>query len=95
LKKGFYIGCIAGGLLGLAISIGMDLILGDALGGTWSDAVAHDLGALLGKTFDKGSFVVVLGVLMVIGFISAFGSLIGGIFGVIVARLLSFLTKAH
>lgn len=81
--------------MGLAISIGMDLILGDALGGTWSDAVAHDLGALLGKTFDKGSFVVVLGVLMVISFISAFGSLIGGIFGVIVARLLSFLTKAH
>jgi hypothetical protein len=33
LKRGFYIGAIFGGLLGLVISLSMDLILGDALGG--------------------------------------------------------------
>lgn len=95
MRKGFYIGAVIGGLLGLAIAVGMDLILGDALGGTWSDAVAHDLGALLGRALDKSSAVVILGVVMVIGFIGLFGAFIGGLFGVIMARLFSFLTKAN
>lgn len=93
MKKGFYIGFAAGGLLGLAIAFGMDIILGDALGGTWSDAVAHDLSALLGWAVDRSSFIVIAGVVLVVGLISFFGALVGGVFGVIMVRLLSFLSR--
>jgi len=37
--------------------------------------------------------VVLLGVALVVGLIGAFGALVGGIFGVMLARLFSFLTK--
>jgi hypothetical protein len=93
LKRGLYIGCILGAFAGLAIAVGMDVILGDALGGTWRDAVAHDLAAMLGRAVDKSSFMVIAGVLLVIGFIVFFGAAVGGIFGVIMARLFSFLLK--
>lgn len=95
MKKGFYIGSICGGLLGVVIALGMDLILGGALGGGWREAVAHDLKALTGVTFGMNSLVVLLGVVAAVGFIGAFGALIGGMFGVMVARLFSFLVKEH
>lgn len=75
------------------VSLSMDLLLGTSLGGGWKDAVAHDLSSLLGYAVNRESMIVLLGVIVVIGIISAFGALIGGIFGVFVARLLSFLTK--
>ncbi len=80
-------------MLGVIISLSMDLILGDALGGGWREAVAHDLGALFGRPFGPNSFPVITGVVLVIGFIAVFGALAGGIFGVMVTRLFSFLTK--
>jgi hypothetical protein len=95
MRKAFFIGCIVGGLMGVGIALGMDLLLGGALGSDWRDAVAHDLGALFGRPFDKNSFVVITGVVIVIGFIAAFGAFVGGIFSVMVTRLLSFLTKDH
>ncbi|HYA26988.1 MAG TPA: hypothetical protein VEE82_03230 [Thermodesulfovibrionales bacterium] len=93
MKRGFFIGAICGAILGVIISLSMDLVLGDALGGGWREAVAHDLGALFGTTFGNNSFVVLTGVVAVIGFIAAFGAFVGGIFGVMITRLFSFLTK--
>jgi hypothetical protein len=93
VKKGFFIGAVCGGVLGVIICLSMDLVLGEALGGGWREAVAHDLGAIFGSTFDRNSFAVLFGVFVVIGFVAAFGALIGGVFGVMVTRLLSFLTK--
>lgn len=93
MKKGFFIGAVCGGVLGVIICLSMDLVLGEALGGGWREAVAHDLGAIFGSTFDRNSFVVLFGVVVVIGFVAAFGALVGGVFGVMVTRLLSFLTK--
>lgn len=93
MKRGFCIGSVLGGLLGVIISLSMDYFLGGALGSGWRDAVAHDLGALLGRTFDRNSFAVLAGVFVVIGIIGAFGAFIGGVFGIMVARLLSFLTR--
>ncbi len=93
MKKGFFIGAICGGVLGIIICLSMDLVLGGALGGGWREAVAHDLGAVFGRRFDNNSFVVLLGVVIVIGFVAGFGALVGGMFGVMVTRLFSFLTK--
>lgn len=93
MKRGFFIGAIFGAVLGVVISLSMDLVLGGALGGGWREAVAHDLGAVFGTRFDNNSFFVLLGVVVVVGFIAAFGALVGGIFGVMITRLFSFLTK--
>ncbi len=93
MKKGFFIGALCGGVLGIIICLSMDAVLGGALGGGWREAVAHDLGAIFGSTFDQNSFIVLLGVVVVIGFVASFGALVGGIFGVMVTRLFSFLTK--
>jgi hypothetical protein len=93
LKKGFYIGLIGGGIMGLVVSLSMDLLLGSSLGGGWKDAVAHDLGSLLGHAVNRDSLIVLVGVIVVMAFISAFGAMIGGIFGIFVVRLISFLTK--
>lgn len=81
--------------MGLIVSLSMDILLGSALGGGWKDAVAHDLSSLLGYSVSRESIIVIIGVIVVIGFISAFGALIGGIFGVFVARLLGFLTRGR
>ncbi len=93
MKKGFYIGFLGGGFLGVVVALSMDFMLGGALGSGWRDAVAHDLGALLGRTFERNSPAVISGVIAVIGFIGVFGAVIGGVFGAVVARLFSFLTK--
>lgn len=93
MKKGFYIGSLCGGILGVIIALSMDLVLGGALGSGWREAVAHDLGALTGRTFGINSALVLLGVAIVVGLIAAFGALVGGIFGVMLARLFAFLTK--
>jgi hypothetical protein len=93
VKKAFLIGSIFGGLLGVGVALGMDLIVGGALGSGWQEAVAHDLGALFGRTFSTDSVVVIVGAVLVIGLIGAFGAFIGGLFGVFMARLLLFLSK--
>ncbi len=93
MKKAFYIGAVAGGLLGIVISLSMDLLLGNALGGGWSEAVAHDLNNLFRTNLPQTHVLVILGVFVVISIIAAFGSFIGGVFSVMIARLFIMLTK--
>ena len=91
-RKAFQIGCISGGILGLFIALSMDFLLGGAVGSSWRDAVAHDLGLLFGGTFGRNSLVVIAGVVLVIGFIGAFGAIVGGIFAALITKLLTYLT---
>lgn len=93
MKKAFYIGAVAGGLLGIIISLSMDLLLGKALGGGWSEAVAHDLNNLFKTNLPETNVFVILGVFVVIGIIAAFGAFIGGVFSIMIARLFITLTK--
>ena len=93
MKKVFYIGLIAGALLGIAVSLGMDILLGNSLGGGWGEAVAHDMNNLFKSNLAPDSIVVIVGVILVIGIIAGFGAIIGGIFSIIVARIFIMLTK--
>lgn len=93
MKKAFYIGAVAGGLLGIIVSLSMDLLLGKTLGGGWTEAVAHDLNALLGTNLPQYHVLVIMGTVIVIGIIASFGAFIGGVFSVMIARLLQVLTK--
>lgn len=75
----FKFGFIIGFLLGIAVAFMLDFAFRDSLGGTWFDAVAHDLSRLLGRPVQKDEyivFIVVTSIFMVIGLI---GGLLGGV----------------
>lgn len=93
MKRAFYIGVIIGGVSGIAVALGMDLLLGPTLGGGWGVVVANDLNRLFDANFLPNDFIVIIGIIVVVGIIGAFGAFIGGFFGVIIGRLFSMLTK--
>lgn len=93
MKKAFYAGAIFGGVLGIVVSLSMDLLLGQSIGGGWSEAVAHDLNHLFKTNLPNHHFIVILGVLVVISFIGLLGSFICGVFFVMVYRLLRMIDK--
>jgi hypothetical protein len=41
-SRGFLLGVVIGGLMGVLIALGMDHLSGDVPGGGWTGAVAHD-----------------------------------------------------
>jgi len=93
VKKAFYAGAVAGGILGLTVALSMDLMFGQSFGGGWSEAVANDLNRMFKANLSPSNFIVIIGVIIVVGIIGAFGSFIGGIFSVMIARLFQVLTK--
>jgi len=93
MKKFFYIGALLGGILGVIVALGMDLVLGKSLGGGWQEAVANDLNRLLGTNYGGSHPVVIIGVIGAIGLIAAFGALMGGFSLAIIARILKTLSK--
>jgi hypothetical protein len=93
VKKAFYIGLIFGGILGVAVALSMDILLGQSLGGGWREAVANDLNNLFGANLSQNSFIVITGVIVVVGIIGAFGALIGGICFVMIAHFFAMMTK--
>jgi len=93
MKKIFYIGALLGGILGVIVALGMDLVLGKSLGGGWQEAVASDMNRLFNTTFSETHPAVIIGVIGAIGLIAAFGALMGGFSLAIIARILKALAK--
>ncbi|TAL23479.1 MAG: hypothetical protein EPN94_09425 [Nitrospirae bacterium] len=93
MKKAFYFGLVLGCILGIAVALSMDILLGKSLGGGWSEAVANDMNHLFGSHLPQDHFIVIGGVIFIIGIIGSFGALIGGIFLVMIAHLFKMLTK--
>ena len=93
MKKAFYVGAVLGGILGVVVALSMDLLLGQSIGGGWSNAVAHDLNQLFKSDLSNNHVIVIAGVIVVVGLIGLFGSFVGGVFFVMAARLFKMLTK--
>jgi len=93
MKKAFYIGAAIGGISGVIVALSMDMLLGQSIGGGWSNAVAHDLNQLFKINLSEHHFIVIIGVILVISLIGLFGSFIGGVFFVMAARLFKMLAK--
>lgn len=91
MKRAFRIGLAGGFIAGAIVALTMDIAFKDALGGSWADAVSHDLSALFGRPVSPGSFIVIIGVVLLIGIVGLFGAFIGGIVGVFLYRLFSLL----
>lgn len=93
MKKVFYLGLIFGGILGVAVALSMDYLLGKSFGGGWSEAVANDMNRLFHSSLSQHNLIVILGVIVVVGIIGAFGAFIGGVSFVLIANLFIMLTK--
>ena len=93
MKKAFYVGAVVGGILGVIVALSMDMLLGESIGGGWSNAVAHDLNQLFKSDLSSNHVIVIAGVIVVVGLIGLFGSFVGGVFFVMAARLFKMLTK--
>jgi len=72
----------------------LDIAFRDSLGGTWLDAVAHDLSLLLKRDVSKGSLLVIAVVSLIFMAVVSLifmglgllGGLMGGMAGVIISK---------
>ncbi len=93
MKKIFYLGLILGFIVGIIVAISMDFLFSDALGGSWSDAVRHDLSLILQTEVSKDSLLVILGVIFVVSIVGVFGAIAGGIVAFFLSRFFQLLRK--
>lgn len=85
------IGAACGGIVGIGIALGMDLLLGEAAGSSWRDAVARDLSAWLNTRIAPDSAGAFLGAAVAVLSIAGVGAAAGIVFVRIVRRFFKIL----
>jgi len=93
MKKAFYIGGIIGGVLGVIVALGMDMLLGSSLGGGWAEATANDINRLFKTSFPSDHYIVFAGVVFAVSVIVALGALMGGVSLTVIAWIFKALAK--
>ncbi len=93
LKKAIIIGAAAGALITLGTALSMDLFFSDTFQGTWRDAAVKDVTRMFGAACGQNWFAVTLVLVFVMGFLAAFGALMGAAAGVIMNRFFKFVVK--
>ncbi len=93
LRKAVIIGAAAGAVITLAIALGMDFFMSDALQGTWREAAAKDVTRMFGPSCGQNSFAVMLVLVLVMGFLAGFGALLGAAAGLIMNRFFKIVLK--
>ncbi|KAF0179416.1 MAG: hypothetical protein FD164_2052 [Nitrospirae bacterium] len=85
------VGIACGGFVGMGIGLGMDLLLGEAVGSSWREAVARDLSAVLNAQIAADSALAAAGAGVAILSITAIGAGAGLLFVRIVRRFFRML----
>ncbi|HSW64077.1 MAG TPA: hypothetical protein VLH56_12340 [Dissulfurispiraceae bacterium] len=85
------VGIACGGLIGMGIGLGMDLLLGESAGSSWREAVARDLSALLNAQITADSTLAAAGAGLAILSIAVIGAGAGLVFVRIVRRFFRIL----
>lgn len=93
MKKIFYGGFSAGFVLGIAVALSMDLLLGKTLGSGWSEAVANDLNRVFKSSYPTDHPLVIILSFGVIGIVGLMGGLMGGGFSYFIAKLFGTLQR--
>ncbi len=93
LKKAIIIGAAAGAIITLGTALSMDFFFSDTFQGTWRDAAAKDVTRMFGPSCGQNWFAVTLVLVLVMGFLAAFGALLGVVAGVIMNRFFKLLTR--
>jgi hypothetical protein len=82
----FKYGFIAGFIFSIIVCFFLDIAFRDSLGGTWLDAVAHDLSLLLKREIPKNSILVIAVVSLIFMLLGFLGGLMGGVAGIIISK---------
>jgi hypothetical protein len=92
-KRAVVIGAVAGALITLGSALAMDVVLSDALQGTWRDAAAKDVSRMFGPACGGNWFAVTLVLVAVLVFLAAFGAVLGIIAAAVMHRFFRALLK--
>ncbi len=93
LKKAIIIGAAAGALITLGTALSMDFFFSDTFQGSWRDAATKDVTRMFGPACGGNWFAVTLVLVIVMGFLSAFGAVLGVVAGVIMNRFFKLIVK--
>jgi len=93
LKRAVITGAVIGALMSLGAAFAMDFILSDSLQGSWRDAAAKDVTKIFGASCGQNYWAVTLVLVFVMGFLAAFGAMLGVAAGAIMNRLFRLLLK--
>ncbi len=93
LKKAVIIGAVIGALISLGAALSMDIVFSNTLQGTWWDAAAKDVTKMFGPACGKNYFAVTLVLVIVMGFLAAFGAILGAAAGLAMNRFFKLLLK--
>lgn len=91
LKRILYAGAAAGAALSVTVSLLMDTLYADSLGGTWRDAITKDLHTFFSMNVPQDSLIVtaVFGLILMV--LAAFGAFLGYVFSFIIYRFFTLL----
>ena len=92
-KKAVIIGAVLGAVITLGVAISMDYFLSSSLQGTWRDAAVKDVTKMFGPVCGQNWFAVTLVLVVVMGFLAAFGAMLGAITGAIMNRFFKLILK--
>ncbi|HTP04804.1 MAG TPA: hypothetical protein VMM54_06585 [Nitrospirota bacterium] len=93
LKIAVVIGAGIGAIVTLGAALSMDIVFSDTLQGTWRDAAAKDVTRMFGPACGQNYFAVTLVLVIVMGFLAAFGALLGAAAGLAMNRFFKLLLK--
>ena len=93
LRKEVIIGACIGAHISLVAALSMDIVFSDTLQGTWRDAAAKDVAKMFGPACGKNYFAVTLVLVIVMGFLAAFGAFLGAAAGLAMNRFFKLLLK--
>lgn len=93
LKKFLTAGALLGAFFSIGVSLLMDPLYSDALGGTWRDAIVSDLQNFLSISAGKDSFLVTVVFVIILTVLGVFGAFMGLIFTFFVYRFFHLLVR--
>jgi len=93
LKTVLLVGASIGAILSVTFTVLMDALYADSLGGTWRDAIVHDMHSMFSVTYAPDSFVVTVLYILIILLLALFGALMGALFTTFAYKFLSLLTR--
>jgi len=93
LKRVVLAGALGGALATVAMALLLDTIYGDALGGSWREAIVHDLETFLNWSVEPQDAVVSLLLALTMLLLAVFGGLMGVAFSFFLYRFFQFLRE--
>ena len=93
LKKAVIIGALIGASVSLGVALSMDIFMSNSMQGTWWDAAAKDVTRMFGAACGRNPLAIGLMLFLVMGFLAAFGAMLGAGAGLMMNRFFKLVLK--